>query len=264
MQIDLRILWAVAVEYSDDVDIAIEFILSDVLPIITGPAEASNPYISLDAGQSLNVGDYSREDTNGANLLPCHNVIVEQKESLLPSEPEAGSDINVFADHRSNAHSEPQASVVMLAGNFSNVLGKTETLETKLEEEVSVPQTVAAKRDVLDDDFQELGKMKLDGTLAATSDSCSTLSFQTFQNNLYLMECGTQIEKAMSSCINEHEEQLLGAFRNVAKIQGKCDFEANSTVPAAFANAEETSSVHEISQAQNCEKSGEFINIKDL
>ena len=54
LQIDLRILRAVAVEYSEDVDAAVEFILSDVLPIITEPAEASNPYISLDAEQSLN------------------------------------------------------------------------------------------------------------------------------------------------------------------------------------------------------------------
>nr|XP_018684268.1 PREDICTED: uncharacterized protein LOC103992430 [Musa acuminata subsp. malaccensis] len=218
-QIDLRILRAVAVEYSEDVDAAVEFILSDVLPIITEPAEASNPYISLDAEQSLNaVGAYSREDANRANLLPCHNVIVEQKESLLPSEPEAESDMNLFADH---AHSEPQSSVVMLAGNCSNVLGKNETLETKLEEEVSVPQTVAAKCDVMDADVQELGKTKLDGTLAATSDSCSTLSFQTVQKNVDLMECGTQIEKALSSCISEHEEQLLGAFKDVAKLQDK-------------------------------------------
>ncbi|CAL9150551.1 uncharacterized protein LOC135617678 isoform X1 [Musa acuminata AAA Group] len=218
-QIDLRILRAVAVEHSEDVDAAVEFILSDVLPIITEPAEASNPYISLDAEQSLNgIGDYSREDANRANLLPCHNVIVEQKESLLPSELEAESDMNLFADH---AHSEPQSSVVMLAGNCSNVLGKNETLETKLEEEVSVPQTVAAKCDVMDADVQELGKTKLDGTLAATSDSCSTLSFQTVQNNVDLMECGTKIEKAVSSCISEHEEQLLGAFKDVAKLQDK-------------------------------------------
>ncbi|THU59844.1 hypothetical protein C4D60_Mb07t06310 [Musa balbisiana] len=220
-QIDLRILRAVAVEYSEDVDAAVEFILSDVLPIITGPAEASNPYISLDAEQSLNVGDYSREDMNGANLLPCHNVIVEQKESLLPCEPEAESDMNLFADHRSNAHSEPQPSVVMLAGNCSNVLGKNENLETKLEEEVSVPQTVAAKCDVMDADVQELGKTKLDGTLAATSDSCSTLSFPTVQNNVDLMDCGTRIEKVVSSCISEHGEQLLGTFKDVAKFQDK-------------------------------------------
>ncbi|CAL9197352.1 unnamed protein product [Musa hybrid cultivar] len=217
-QIDLRILRAVAVEHSEDVDAAVEFILSDVLPIITEPAEASNPYISLDAEQSLNVGAYSREDANRANLLSCHNVIVEQNESLLPSEPEAESDMNLFADH---AHSEPQSSVVMLAGNCSNVLGKNETLETKLEEEVSVPQTVAAKCDVMDADVQELGKTKLDGTLAATSDSCSTFSLQTVQNNVDLMECGTQIEKAVSNCISEHEEQLLGAFKDVAKLQDK-------------------------------------------
>ncbi|CAL9128589.1 unnamed protein product [Musa acuminata var. zebrina] len=263
-QIDLRILRAVAIEYSDDVDTAVEFILSDVLPIITEPAETSNPYISLDAEQSLNVGDYSREDTNGANLLPCHNVIVEQKETLLPSEPKAESDINLSADNKSNAHSEPQSSVVMLVGNCSNVLGKNETSETKLEEVVSVPQTVAAKCDVLDADVQELCKTKLNGTLAASSDGCPTLSFRTVQNNLDLMECGTQIEKAMSSCISEYEEQLLGAFKDVAKIQDKCNFEANSTVSAAFTNAEETSSVHEISQAQHSKKSGELINIEDF
>ncbi|CAL9127626.1 unnamed protein product [Musa textilis] len=263
-QIDLRILRAVAFEYSEDVDTAVEFILSDVLPIITEPAETSNPYISLDAEQSLNVGDYSWEDTNGANLLPCHNVIVEQKESLLPYEPKAESDINLFADNKSNAHSEPQSSVVMLVENCSNVLGKKETLETKPEEVVSVPQTVAAKCDGLDADVQELCKTKLNGTLAASSDSCPTLSFQTFQNNLDPMECGTQIEKAMSSCISEYEEQLLGAFKDVSKIQDKCDFEANSTVPAAFANAEETSSVHEISQARRSKKSGELVNIEDF
>ncbi|RRT49799.1 hypothetical protein B296_00052140 [Ensete ventricosum] len=210
------------------------------------------------------VGDYSREDANGANLLPCHSVIVEQKESLLPSESKAESDINLFADKKSNAHSEPQSSVVMLVGNCSNVLGKNETLETKLEEVFSVPQTVAAKCDGLDADVQELCKTKPNGTLAASSDSCPTLSFQTVQNNLDLMECGTQIEKAMSSCISEYEEQLLGAFMDVAKIQDKCDFEANSTVSAAFTNAEETSSVHESSQAQHAKKSGEFINIEDF
>lgn len=263
-QIDLRILRAVAIEYSDDVDTAVEFILSDVLPIITDPAETSNPYISLDAEQSLNVGDYSREDTNGANLLPCHNVIVEQKETLLPSELKAESDVNLSADNKSNAHSEPQSSVVMLVGNCSNVLGKNETLETKLEEVVSVPRTVAAKCDVLDADVQELCKTKLNGTLAASSDGCPTVSFQTVQNNLDLMEGGTQIEKAMSSCISEYEEQLLGAFKDVAKIQDKCNFEANSAVSAAFTNAEETSSDHEISQAQRSKKSGELINIEDF
>ncbi|RWW58616.1 hypothetical protein BHE74_00034494, partial [Ensete ventricosum] len=218
-QIDLRILRAVAVEYSEDVDAAIEFILSDVLPIITEPAEASNPYISLDAEQSLTVGDYSRKDANGANLLPCHNVIVEEKESLLlPCESKAESDMNLFAAYRSNAHSEPQSSVVMLVGNCSNVLGKN---ETKLEEEVSVPQSFAVKCDVLDADVQELGKTKLDGTMSASSDNCPTLSFQTVQDNLDLMECGTQIERAMSSCMNEHEEQLLGAFKDVARPQDK-------------------------------------------
>ncbi|RWV97776.1 hypothetical protein GW17_00039427 [Ensete ventricosum] len=194
-QIDLRILRAVAVEYSDDVDAAIDIIYVEAL------------------------GDYSRKDANGANLLPCHNVIVEEKESLLlPCESKAESDMNLFAAYRSNAHSEPQSSVVMLVGNYSNVLGKN---ETKLEEEVSVPQSFAVKCDVVDADVQELGKTKLDGTMSASSDNCPTLSFQTVQDNLDLMECGTQIERAMSSCMNEHEEQLLGAFKDVARPQDK-------------------------------------------
>ncbi|RZR94304.1 hypothetical protein BHM03_00022993 [Ensete ventricosum] len=125
---------------------------------------------------------------------------------------------DVDAAIESNAHSEPQSSVVMLVGNCSNVLGKN---ETKLEEEVSVPQSFAVKCDVLDADVQELGKTKLDGTMSASSDNCPTLSFQTVQDNLDLMECGTQIEKAMSSCMNEHEEQLLGAFKDVARPQDK-------------------------------------------
>ncbi|CAL4963063.1 unnamed protein product [Urochloa decumbens] len=52
-QIDLRILKAVASQYSSDVDAAVEFVLSDVLPAVSEPTEAH---------YTLEVIDYARDD----------------------------------------------------------------------------------------------------------------------------------------------------------------------------------------------------------
>lgn len=41
-QVDSRILKAVAIEHSDDVNAAVEFILCEVLPSLSGPSEASD------------------------------------------------------------------------------------------------------------------------------------------------------------------------------------------------------------------------------
>ena len=53
LQIDLRILKAVASEYSSDVDAAVEFVLSDVLPAVSEPTEAH---------YTLQHIDYARND----------------------------------------------------------------------------------------------------------------------------------------------------------------------------------------------------------
>ncbi|CAO2165027.1 unnamed protein product [Urochloa humidicola] len=52
-QIDLRILKAVASQYCSDVDAAVEFVLSDVLPAVSEPTEAHYPL------QDIN---YTRDD----------------------------------------------------------------------------------------------------------------------------------------------------------------------------------------------------------
>ncbi|WOK96825.1 hypothetical protein Cni_G05533 [Canna indica] len=103
-QIDLRILRTVAVEYPSDVDTAVEFILSDVLPIINEPVETSYTHIVLDAERSLTAGQNLQvKDNQGRRITMSvyHNEIARGKESITSLRFEsraAGLELNLVAD----------------------------------------------------------------------------------------------------------------------------------------------------------------------
>ncbi|KAG6534857.1 hypothetical protein ZIOFF_008763 [Zingiber officinale] len=169
-QIDLRILRAVAVEFFQDVDGAVEFVLTDVLPIIDEPTEPPyDPCIAFDVLQPPNqVGGHSHVE--GANEVNCHSDTVAETKNLLLSEPKTELEMDLVTKHKNNAQpvpdmhssllSEPNTVVlemdlvtkhssnsqpdmlsldVMLFGNSSdvNTLPMDEVLEAKMDEHKS-------------------------------------------------------------------------------------------------------------------------------
>ncbi|WOK96824.1 hypothetical protein Cni_G05532 [Canna indica] len=254
-QIDLRILRAVAVEFSKDADAAVEFVLSDVLPIINEPAEASyNPNVDFDAGQWPNVGVYSHDKgTNEANLLSRHDEIVEQKESLLASEPRTvQSEMKPVTEQKNNDHQKPHSDEIH-SGNCSNVLSKDPVLDIKNEKAVKSSDVVdllqisGAKCDFLDANNQELCNMNINGTIEIFSHFGSSLPFQSFHNYPDPMKSEAEMKNDLNSCITEYEKESFGSVKNAAMIQDKCNYGANN-MSAAFTSAEVTPSAHAISK----------------
>ncbi|XP_062199489.1 uncharacterized protein LOC133901929 isoform X5 [Phragmites australis] len=69
-QVDLRILKAVASQYSSDVDAAVEFVLSDVLPAVTEPTEAHYTLQDIGCAKNDHTDSWSIGTFCGRNLSP--------------------------------------------------------------------------------------------------------------------------------------------------------------------------------------------------
>lgn len=69
-QVDLRILKAVASQYSSDVDAAVEFVLSDVLPAVTEPTEAHYTLQDIGCAKNDHTDSWSSGAFYGRNLSP--------------------------------------------------------------------------------------------------------------------------------------------------------------------------------------------------
>lgn len=72
-QIDLRILKAVASEYSSDVDAAGEFVLSDVLPAVSEPTEAHYTLQHIDYARNDHTNSWSSGTFHGRTVSPGYS-----------------------------------------------------------------------------------------------------------------------------------------------------------------------------------------------
>lgn len=261
-QVDLRILKAVAIEHYKDVHAAVEFIVSEVLPSLSGPIRESYPI----NGPQEPKHSPAEVGTHKQGVFLQHRGVEEENSSLFSGisvacENACCNDYTTEAHIRSPCMEEAlgedslvevrepnEASLLLhhldvvqeanasLPSQMKNLGKKRMVAGTSL---ANIHYLLVPNEELEEDEasvehsnVQELCRIEVNGIESSVCTNQQNFSSSSVEES---SDCTSRVEKDWESKYGE----LSRCLTNPPNVQSLCDLKANHTVSAAFTSAQD-------------------------